>query len=180
MNLKTWAAAIGSVALCAVGPRPAAAEPEPPAPTKTTRPAVLKPTKFDSRVRSVRGTLKAGSSRSVRLKDPGSSAPSVRPITRARARQLERNSNPRGYAARLRVGLRDLVAREYGPTPLSDAAKGALRRHAKRNATLNRIEALALEARDEATVVKVEQIRAAERQRLAVYLRRLRKEGEGQ
>ena len=135
---------------------------------------VLRRTKFTDRIKAMRNQLEAKNripvSRS-RLQPAG--AVDIPPLARSRARQLMRRSASARHAKRQRQATRQLLSQTLGRAPKTDFLKDVLRKSAERRAQLDRIEDLALEAGDEATIERVEQLRLLEKNRLQTYMKQV-------
>lgn len=131
------------------------------------------------KVRQLRSKLKAPpesqSPRSNQLK-PGKAR--ARTLPRAQARQHLRQKDPKAYAEHRRSKIKALLKATVGSETMTPAIQTLLRASAQRQASLNRIEDLALAASDDVSLRRIEKLRAAETARLTDALKRTREKSK--
>ena len=143
-------------------------------------PALLrKAPKYGNDLGAIRERLQIDSrNRNAAIKDATKLRAVANPMSRASARQLLRKKSPQRYALRNKAETIAILDAIVGDRTLTDEMKIALRTSARRRAQFDRIEELAIAAKDAESLRQLEDLRQAERSRLTMQLRKAMKNGE--
>ena len=154
---------------------PAAAQDPAPTPKLQRPPQTLKlrnAKELQGKMKELRNKLK-GPKSSPKQPQPGAKPGKgvARTLARAQARQLLRRKDPKLYAEHGRRKIKALLKRTVGDKPVTPAIRTLLRASAQRQASLDRIEDLAIKAGDETSLRRVEKLRAIETQQLGAAVK---------
>ncbi|MEM7675170.1 MAG: hypothetical protein AAF449_04105 [Myxococcota bacterium] len=129
------------------------------------RSPLFKRTKFDQRLEAMRGKIKLQAKTGGLQVSPNAKL-KTRPLARARARQKIRHTDAATYQQQHREMIRALLKTTFAGRPLNAAAGKALQNSAQTNAKFDRIEDMATQKGDEASIERIERLRQAERLQL--------------